>query len=84
MALGDVLNLRDADLLPVLRLLTKKDKVDFSKVFLKAGIITGLILCFVSEVKPASGWKQRWLQASEKVFTETGIILKRTDWSVSK
>lgn len=29
--IGDVLNLRDTDLLPVLRLLTKKDKVDFSK-----------------------------------------------------
>ena len=63
LALGDVLNLRDADLLPVLRLLTKKDMWISVKVLLKAGIITGLILCFVSEVKPASGWKQRWLQA---------------------
>lgn len=57
--LGAVLNLHDADLLPVLRLLTKKDKVDFSKGIPKSWYYNGtnFVFCQRSE----SG---EWLEAT--------------------
>ena len=85
LALGDVLNLRDADLLPVLRLLTKKDKVDFSKGIPESWYYNGTNFVFCQRSETGE-WLEATVAASDlkSSFTETGIILKRTDWSVSK
>lgn len=56
--LSDVLNLKDADLLPVLQLLTKKEKVDFSKGIPKSWYYNGTNFVFCQRNEAGE-----WLEA---------------------
>ena len=71
MALGDVLNLRDADLLPVLRLLTKKDKVDFSKCIPESWYYNGTNFVFCQRSETGE-----WLEATVAASDLKKFLLK--------
>ena len=71
LALGDVLNLRDADLLPVLRLLTKKDKVDFSKGIPESWYYNGTNFVFCQRSETGE-----WLEATVAASDLKKFLLK--------
>ena len=72
LALGDVLNLRDADLLPVLRLLTKKDKVDFSKGIPESWYYNGTNFVFCQRSETGE-----WLEATVAASDLKKFLLKK-------
>ena len=71
LALGDVLNLRDADLLPVLRLLTKKDMVDFSKGIPESWYYNGTNFVFCQRSETGE-----WLEATVAASDLKKFLLK--------
>lgn len=71
LAIGDVLNLKDPDLLPVLRLLTKKEQVDFSNGVPTSWYYNGTNIVFCQRNQEGE-----WLEAVAVVMDLKKFLLK--------
>ena len=63
--IGDVLDTKNPDLLPVLALLGAEDKVDFSKEVPSSWYYNGKNLVFCQKMKDGTGWNEAAIPAAE-------------------
>lgn len=63
--IGDVLDTKNPDLLPVLALLGAEDKVDFSKEVPPSWYYNGKNMVFCQKMKDGSGWNEAAIPAKE-------------------